>query len=481
MANSKGHSPAWPPYRLNTLPERELYFYEGGNCYDVQGKSYRVSDFEGLVSFCFSHNALVFVTSLTDTHAFPYLSDLVRLSSLASVACTRQGIPTSASLSQKKRTRSIVPYTVWRPKDGQGKRAELDTVFLQEMRELYDYCKGGVHATQGAMGKALMLQSWTDEMSYHRSPNAMSQRFLWEHGVGGRCDLLVKPDGYIYPDLIECDMATAYAAHFQSHATGTSTHVIGDDAWNYPHFFVECQVEITRDLALGPFPMRKKNNSIVYPTKRGTYTSYLWNGQIQDCQQSQCVVRIMHGWAWRDTTADNQKWARGTYKLRTNAPTERIEKDMKGIIVAGIGRHGMHGLFHRLVSEETGKNSETARILYDEVAQKPLRVFIEEFRDTSQVVMTHWYSQTLTECARSLYAYALPYAEQGTLLMTNYDALLLDVREAPSGIPEKHSLESKMVEMGDLRYQKLTHVEILGSRSLRCDQKTIRPGIEKVG
>jgi hypothetical protein len=109
----------------------------------------------------------------------------------------------------------------------------------------------------------------------------------------------------------------------------------------------------------------------------------------------------------------------------------------------------------------------------------PLDFFIQEYTDYNNPSMLHWRDYCIMLCNLSLFNYALPYAEVGRLIMTNYDELLIIATDEQQRYAKKHSLESLMCEMGDLRWQMLTNVKIHGDRSLECDQKTVRPGVPR--
>ena len=139
----------------------------------------------------------------------------------------------------------------------------------------------------------------------------------------------------------------------------------------------------------------------------------------------------------------------------------------------------MHQTFHSLVPVREMQPGD--RVFPDSRTGEALPYLIRATHDTSKPAMTHWYSYTIMQTARSLYHYSSPFAEAGTLLMTNYDALMIEASALPEGIPEKHSLASQMCDMGDLRYQRLTNVRILAPRHVTCDQKDTRPGVPLEG
>ena len=187
MATAKGKTPAFPPYRFRGGTERELYILRGNKLYDVHGTCSVVDDYNGLVFFLFAHHALAFTETLSHAAIYPFLRESVE-DSHTEVSCTKKGVPTCITVSgARNSSRKVVPCTNWRERN-----YELTPAFLTEMQELYDYCGVGVHASPGALGYALQLQSYTvNELNRHSAPNHMAQQFLWEYHTGGRCDTLV--------------------------------------------------------------------------------------------------------------------------------------------------------------------------------------------------------------------------------------------------------------------------------------------------
>ena len=475
MANSKGHTPMWPAYIPKGYKSRSLLLLEKRKLYDSQGKMVlHTKTFDDLTTHLFNSNALVFVSSLTNKTAFPFLSQSVS-SDNAKVSCTKKGKPTSITIAQGNEKRKIVPLSTWRPE----RKAYLDPDFLLHMEDLYTFCRVGSQATPGALGHAMMLQSWgLQHLRRHTAPNMLCQAFLWEHHVGGRCD--TPGLGNFYSEAIELDMSSAYLAYFMEHPTGLNgsygagCFFLGESgASHYVTYFVECDVHIPSELPLGPFPIKVgKYDTIKYPVLPGTYRAFLWKEQIDDCIRAGCDIRISRGFGWKNITTDNGGWAKELYHKRMEVYGTDLERDIKSIIVAGIGRHGMKNTFHELTTLDDGKS----RYLYDD-SDKPTSYLIKETKDYNQPAMSHWYGYTIMQCSRALYNYSLQPAIEGRLIMTNYDALLVTELNESTLYPEKHTLAAKMVEAGDLRWQKLTNVKVLAPRSLDCDQKTIRPGV----
>jgi len=308
----------------------------------------------------------------------------------------------------------------------------------------------------------------------------MCADFIYKYRIGSRCDTKVTK-GTHFDELIELDMASGFSAHYCAKIPfGTS---IRDSAStieqnNYFTYIVRCFVTIKEELALGPFPVRKqKQNKIQYPTLPGTYDTCLWKEQIEDAREVGCkVIPFGYGYGWNEYTEDMTVPAQKLYKLRIHAPTAEIEKDVKRITVGAWGRFGMNNTFYSLVDDNHSQLGE--KCIVDDNFD-PLDFYVQEEKDYKQVSMIHQYSYNIMQCARTLYRYALPYAREGRLIMTNYDAIIVVEKDETHKYVQKHTLEALMCNIGDLRWKRLTNVTILGDRSLKCDQYVSMPGVKR--
>ena len=464
-----GHTPQWPNYFEKQYPNRRLAILKGHNLYVENIGNFEVSELATLIDCLFDKNCLAFCETLTSRENFPFLSGCIH-SDVCEVLSNKEGQPLAIRINgTRNQSRWIVPSTTWNRK--------IDENFLKDMRTLFTYYKI-IKPTPGSLGRAILRRSFRENNEKRQTaPNALALRFLRYHGVGGRCDTLVHSydeTGDIYPVLLELDMSSAYLAHFMQLPTGTSRWFINGHVEPFATYFCECDVTIHEELALGPFPVRtgRKESKIVYPTLPGKFHTYLWKEQIEDAQQAGCTIDISHGIGWSDFTTATTDFCRYMHHSRILHTGMAIENDDKKIAVSTIGGFGMKQTYYRLTSDDDGRYPA---VLDDN--HNPLDYYIEEYTDYKQPSMLHWRDFCIKECNRTLYKYALPYAKQGRLIMTNYDALLIVEGDERQRLARKHSLQALMVEMGDLRWQELTNVRIYGDRSLECDQKRIRPGV----
>jgi hypothetical protein len=270
-------------------------------------------------------------------------------------------------------------------------------------------------------------------------------------------------------------MSDAYLAHSLTFPTGTSHFINRGLVAPYCTYFVRCEVTIHSELALGPFPVKRgrKDAKIVYPTLPGKYMAVLWKEQIEDCIKAGCTVVMGDGIGWRYLTNDTAHFCRLMHNYRMAATNGTLEHGVKKTTVSGLGQFGMSGEFYRLIAEDNGQDIH----LKDDEGYA-LSYYIHKDIEYDMPDMIHWFNYLIMQTARSLYKYSLPYAIEGRLIMTNYDALIIVERDERSRYYRKHSLEALMqCNAGDLRWEELTNVTILGDRSLKCDQKVITPGV----
>lgn len=470
-----GRTPQWPNYFDKRYNDKKIAVLEGHIIYVENIGDYTVQEFADLIDLLFYQNAICFVDSLTNKRSFPFLKESV-YSPFCDVLSNKDGVPIAIKCNGKHNiTRWIVPASIW------DKR--IDENFVSDMRTMYKYYKVGMKPTPGSLGRAVLRRSlYLNHEPKHTAPNAIALEYLRMHGYGGRCDTMVEPykvTQYTYDELLSVDMASGYLAHFMQLMTGTSHWFIGGHVKPYYTYFAECVVTIRKELALGPFPVRtgRKGSKIVYPTLPGTYHTYLWKEQIERAQSMGCSVNISSGIGWLDYTTCTSDFCSYMHNSRVSHTGTHLEPTDKKIGVSTIGGFGMKQTYYYLVSEEEADDSLAASLDDD---NNPIDFFPKPFTDYKQPSMLHWRDYCIMLCNLTLFNYALPYAETGRLIMTNYDELIIIATDEKQRYAQKHTLESLMCNMGDLRWQALTNVKIHGDRSLECDQKTVRPGVSKV-
>lgn len=438
-----------------------------GNDIYVEGiGNFTVKGLADLLDILFNKNCIGFIDSLTDKEIFPFLRDAISCPDIE-VLATQDAKPLAIRATRKKSSRWLVPTAMWDRK--------LDDFFIHDMRKLYTLL-GMVKPTPGSLGQGVLRRLISQlHLPRHTASNWIALDYLSGHGHGGRCDTLCAK-GTEYESLLELDESDAYLAHLELLPCGTSYWFKrGLGLWRFCTWFAECDVYIHNELALGCFPVKtgKRNSKIKWPTRPGKYRAYLWKEQVEDAQRAGCSVTIHDGVGWKYLTEDLQCFARYMHGARMSVYGTPTEHDVKKVSVSGLGHFGMKGIYHYLTDFDNG-GSEPCIL---DAKGKPLKYFVSDEYDYTRPSMLHWYNYLIMQCTRTLYSYALPYAVAGRLVMTNYDSLLIIEKDETQKYPQKHTLEAMMCELGDLRWQRLTNVKILGNRSLKCDQKVVTPGV----
>lgn len=453
----------YPAYFDRSNPRRNLFILDGNMMFKENWAQVKVHSFSEVVDVLFNQNGLAYVESLADKKAFPFLYEALQYPK-TEIMCSKDGHPSAIKVQRKGSSRWIVPTERW--------ERHINSELLPDMRSIYDFF-GLTKPTPGSMGQALIRRSFQErKQSLVTSCNSIAFNFFRAHGVGGRCDVFHV--GETFRVLLDIDMDLAYIAHCLWMPIGTVHRFINGNCKPYVTYFAECEVTIHEELALGPFPVKKgmRDGKIVYPTLPGRYRTWIWREQADAARDAGCTVDVKSGFGWTELGDSLASFCRYMSSRRRELRGTSIERDCKKIAVSGLGHFGMGRNFYRL-AEDAYKDSPV--MITDD--GEPMAYFIREYEDMTKPSMLHWFNYFVSMTALSLYKYALPYAKEGRLIMTNYDSLLIIEKDERSRYAHKHGLDSLMAEAGDLRWQELTNVTILGSRSLKCDQKVLRPGV----
>lgn len=149
----------------------------------------------------------------------------------------------------------------------------------------------------------------------------------------------------------------------------------------------------------------------------------------------------------------------------------------KQIIVSAIGRYGMHGDFHSIVSRELATKDDMRLIRSDGT---PTHYFIHKEKNKHAIPMPHWNNYTGQRVALDTYKFALPFAERGTLVSTNCDSVLVFDDTVVPGTVRKYSIDAALCEVSTWRWELLHNVFIPAPRSINSDEKVRRPGVTRV-
>ncbi len=473
MARS-GHSPLYPDYRRAEFPNRNLLMLEGKNLYDEHEKLVTLDDAQHLYREVFRQNGMVYCRSFASQEIFPWLDTFIR-SSHCSVLCNKKGKPLALLLRKGNHRRWIVLFKTWEMKP------DMHSVHI--LRQAFDHIDAGVAPTPGGLGRNIMRQVWHQyRLPVHTSPSGHCEQYIREHMCGGRVD--TPGLGNFYPELLEVDMYFGYIANHYCQATDAPVVFTRGEVYGLADFFALCIVYIHSDLALGPFPVRVHSHDeerVVYPTLSGAYQCYLWKGQVDDARRAGCTVKVVEGYGWRRMTDNTGYLAERLFDLRDTAPTKEVENVVKHCGVAFTGGLGMSGTFYTLIPEEKAGPKDLIPLV-NARTKEPMAYYVHEEERPYLPNMVHWFSRTITETARSLYRFALPFAQDGRLVATNYDSVLV-VEKNNEGrrYIKKYTSEEIHPRPGDWRATHLHNCFIVAPRSIECDEKSIRPGVMKEG
>jgi len=275
-----------------------------------------------------------------------------------------------------------------------------------------------------------------------------------------------------YSEGLEYDEASAYLAKNVLNPTKTAIRFDRYPSDRYFTWFGHCKVKILSELALGPFPVRKPDGIVVYPTLPGKYDCYVWEETYERIVEAGCEVEIDGGYGWLECTMDMLPWCQKMYGLKTGALEDWLEDYIKNVIVAAIGRFGMKGEFNVVVHMDDADPSDPPVITRD---GRLTEYCIHGEVNKSAIAMPHWFNYTIQQVARDTYDFALPFAERGELIATNYDSVLVLDTEVKPNTVRKHS--SISCDPGTWRWQLLTNIYVPAPRSIVANQKTRLPGV----
>ncbi len=461
--------PGWIP---TIWKNRTLAYYVGNSLVTEHGQSTHITSYSELFSELFAGGLLTLCTSLLD---FPWLEEAVTLYK-GMLYATPKGIPTALCIQGKANghtaSRWLIQASTWQqhtPND------EL----LQRLRMLFEHCGVGTANTPAALGmllqKRAFYEQYGDTWVQHRHPLPPERcvKDLRERSSGARSDLLASTTETF--DLVyELDAKNAYAAAFEEVPTGPTVPHQGNFLEQYQTYVSQCHVEIREPLVLGCFPVRTEQAGIArveYPRQIGQYDAFLWREEIDRAREKGCIVTTGPGWGWVEMTRDNAHFARLMTELRDTAPPEIVDW-IKIAIVGSIGRHGSPWQSTILLPEEEASPGDRPAawdgLAYDWVIHEACFHIPE--------TMQHWFSYTLMKCRLTLYQYALPFAEEGTLLASNVDAVYV----ARETLRARHVIEKHLaygLPAGTWRKTTLTEVQFPALRHLVSHEKVRRPGV----
>lgn len=448
----------YPAYIEKQYRERTLCYFFDYQLVTERGDIHTITEFSTFLWIIFELNLLVFMLHLA---SFPWIDEVIRLGD--KINTSKNGKFLSIRIrGARNTTRMIVNGAGWGAE-------ELSVEWLQKLRSVYERAGVGTPGSPGSVGQALFRkcfkeqygeETWIDHR--HRRPPDPYCEVMREQASGARSEVFQL--NVAFTRAYENDQHNGYGfALSQSQPTGKCYRVSGKGVLYCKIYFVECIVTIHEQLELGCFPVRVgegDNRRPIFPTHPGTYETWLWNLEIEDCRKIGITVVLKWGFGWKETTQDFRPFVETVARLRNEAP-EEIKGYFKLILVSAIGQLGMPSERHFLVSGDDRQDGDRcladAGIAYD--------WWIHTEPDVYPQSMPHIFYHTLMLCRRELYEMALRCIhEELNVIALNTDAVFTEIKP---DIPEKGT----PVHTGDWTALALHNMRIPANRQLISDEK----------
>lgn len=371
----------------------------------------------------------------------------------------REGVTGIVDRNSKKATHYIDLPAVWELPLCERSFALLD--------KLFEVCGVGKHAYPSRLGLEMMRAAYPATEPLLPVPQGDIWQALHDNMVGGRVDTL--RSGETFPLAYETDMNSAYVWGMLQTPKGYPQRIFGEPKrspsysfykWRYPTNYDWITAKAPILLPLGPLPIRK-NETVTYPIA-GVYSGWYWDIEAAQARAAGVEMEAGYGLTWDGGLGDNfAVWANRMWKLRQSYP--ELADLLKLVSVAAIGALGA-----------TGEHAEIVRL--DEYPDcEPVHSPQWGFSDTYGVrrseaapgglLQVSSYVRARVRCR--LYAAALPYAQTGDLISTDYDA----IRTTRAGF--------EMLGLGGWKTKQLHNVTVPNPRWILSDEKTRTPGVTR--
>lgn len=455
----------WPAYFERKPREKKLGFLQSKpwRVVEEDGSIREIQDWSDLKSYLIEFRIDLYVKNFLSREDFPYLLDALQDQKCEIVASASGGLVGVRITGRSRKQAWIGGISVW---------ASLpqDPSSLGRLLALFRHCGVGTQTTPGALGQAIWRDEWKkQELPRVSRPSDGCRADLFDHGTGGRADSFSV--GQSFEVAWEQDMTGAYAWAACLVPWGSVKRAIGPYGLQGPDpsstWFCECTVTITKELLLGPFPIRG-GEEVEYPTQEGVYEGvWLWKEESNAAQTAGCIVDVGDGWVWGELSANNESWAHRMDYLRQTAPNIQIANFVKAATVAAIGRHGIRPIKFSLVA--TAKSRDDQPVSH---RNRLTSLYLHPTSEPNTPNLTHWFYYIMTRARLALYQRAMIEIQAGNpVIATNYDALYTLHRSSqPIG-----------TDIGQWKVKRLQHAYFPYSRALVSDEKTRLPGIKRGG
>lgn len=350
---------------------------------------------------------------------------------------------------------------------------------LTVLEDLYKHLGVGVKPTPGSLGKQSMRHVYDlYNLKNHTCLPLSCEKFLQLNGFGGI--VVTNKIGHVVPIALQEDKSMAYVSKWDIHPDGTPVFFSHPDGINqFVTWFASVKIEIRETLPLGVFPVRYKNGRVSYPTKRGTYYTHVWKEDAELAMSSGCIVQVRDGWGWHKMTRDNQKWAEWIYIKRQNATYKMLEKMVKKTAVAAIGSLGRSRDVFKVVGPDLKDIDNDVPVM---IGEEAVDLWIHQEYDGRSSILNHWNDYTVSKTNRDVREFALSYAEQGKLVMIDYDSVFSIGESGGKSFMRKDSIDNIMCKPGTWLWRLHHNFKILRNRMWVSDEEPSRYGslLEKV-
>lgn len=412
------------------------------------------------------HNpSIVFTPTMTRPDVVDYTAYWAGISAHKIIATDRGKILSARLRGARNRTSWVVASENWDENE-----SKVNISFIQKMTIFYKHMDVGHFPTPASEGRATMRWVYFNNcLPYHTSLPLSCENYIHRHDHGG---IVITPRDHITVDEVtQADMASAWVARWGIDPDGTASQFSGEvDCATY---FAECVVRVHNTLALGVFPVRRADGRVTYPTRKGTYKTFLWKESVEAARRVGCSVTVIEGWCWPDFTRDNEKWSAWIYHKRCTASSEWQERKVKKVAVSAIGSNS-RGRDNYTVVGDANYNPEQDYPAID--GADAINLWVHRDRDDRSPCMVHWVGHTINLCNLSVRDFAYDFAVAGTLLLVDYDSVFVRGQEARNRTIQKYTAEAIACQPGTWLWKAHHNFRILRNRIWLSDEEPDRYG-----
>jgi hypothetical protein len=422
--------PAYVPKAV----ERQLCRLTEGTFITEDERVKKVDTWESVKKQLFDENALVLSHRLRRAPWLPAAvadQDVSVLVNRRTIAGIRVRNP-----KDRRQYRWIVPVGSWFQKTAPSQSD------IRTLRSLVAYVGVGVQPTPSALGQTLMRQFWQGETLPR--PRLRWWRVFHQNIVGGRVDSLKLQTWF--SKAYGLDVRSAYVAAARRIPAGNVVWFYGRPPAGLATYYQHLQTYVDRS-ALGPLPVRETTGLLRYPDGCELCDGWYWKEEEGDAIErgGETVWRGI-GLGFEGMSSALEPWAVAVHALRQGAAAPDVAALVKQCGVSALGRLGADVWSTRLVSGAGAADLWTDEGYDGSGPEYGLETAYHP-GDGSQVQVA---SYVHMQVRRQLWAKALPYAEEGSLIATNYDELLSEREPAPE--PAGEALGTwKLTAYDDLR------------------------------